>query len=194
MDAKQHHVIGQSDVLDAHRIAAAALPLPVTKLRRPRLSDGVRQAIQILVTARSAMAKDRTRTVNALTALVRRNDLGLDTRKALNTTQITEISNWRVRNEELSLSVARSEAIRLAKHVLALDEQLHNNEQHLTELVQVSEAAPLLEEKVSMPSVTACFHHSRISCGLAGRGQPHSRLLRKYGAIPAQSRRRQSPQ
>src|SRR5699024_1483931 len=69
MDAKQHRGVGKPDALDAHRIAAAALPLPTTKLRRPRLSDGVRQAIQILVTARHAMSKDRTRSINALTAL-----------------------------------------------------------------------------------------------------------------------------
>src|SRR5690625_3419961 len=44
MEATQHHGVGKSDTLDAHRIAAAALPLPMDKLRRPRLNDGVRQA------------------------------------------------------------------------------------------------------------------------------------------------------
>lgn len=45
MDAKQRRGVGKSDALDAHRIAAAALPLAVEKLRQPRLNDGVRQAI-----------------------------------------------------------------------------------------------------------------------------------------------------
>src|SRR5699024_7449468 len=110
MEAKQRAGVGKSDPLDAHRIAAAALPLPVEKLRRPRLNDGVRQAIQILVAARQSMTKDRTRSVNALTALVRSNELGLDARGRVSRAQIVEISKWRTRNEELSLSIARAEA------------------------------------------------------------------------------------
>lgn len=167
MDKKQYRGVGKSDALDAHRIAAAALPLPVEKLRHPRLSSGVRRAIQILVTARNSLTTDRTRTVNALTALLRNNDLGLDARKALSKTQIAEVSTWRSRNEELSLSIARAEAIRLAKHILALDKQLADNEQHLDELIQVSEAAPLLEEPgVATISAARCLtawsHHGRI--------------------------------
>ncbi len=136
--------------------------------RRPRLSDGVRQAIQILVTARNAMSKDRTRSINALTALVRSNALGLDARAALNKTQLLEVSTWRVRKEELSVSIARAEAIRLAKHVLELDAQLATNEQQLDELVRISEAAPLLEEKgfqaISAAKCLAAWsHHGRIS-------------------------------
>ncbi len=168
IEAKQHYGIGKSDALDAHRIAAAALPLPVNKLRRPRLNDGVRQAIRILVTARQSMTKDRTRTVNALTALLRSNDLGCDARKALSKTQIVEVSKWRSRNEELSLSIARGEAIRLAKHVLELDTQLADNERQLTELVHISEAAPLLEETgfqaISAAKCLAAWsHHGRIT-------------------------------
>src|SRR5699024_1848356 len=88
MDTKQRYGVGKSDTLDAHRIAAAALPVPVDKLRRPRLNDGIRQAIQILVTARNAITKDRTRSINALSALLRSNNLGMDARKALNKAQV----------------------------------------------------------------------------------------------------------
>src|SRR5699024_10938364 len=123
MDATQHRGVGKSDDLDAHRIAAAALPFPVDKVRRPRLNNGVRQAIRILVAARDAMTTDRTRAVNALTALLRSNDLGMDARKTLVKTQIVEVSKWRTRNEELSMSVARAEAVRLAKHATDLEEQ-----------------------------------------------------------------------
>lgn len=45
------------------------------------------------------------------------------------------------------MSIACTEAIRLAKHILDLGDQLKSNEQRLDELVKVSEAAPLLEEK-----------------------------------------------
>lgn len=124
----------------------------MNKLRRPRLNDGVRQTISILVTARNAMARDRTRSVNALTAILRSKDLGLDARKALSRTQISEVSKWRDRNEELSLPVARAEAIRLAKHIRELDGQLTENKGQLEELVKVSQATPLLQEKASKPS------------------------------------------
>ena len=168
MDAKQHRGVGKSDALDAHRIATAALPLPVEKLRRPRLNNGVRQAIQVLVTARESMTKERTRTINQLTALVRNNDLGLDARSALSKIQIAEVSKWRRRNEELSRSIVRAEAIRLAKRVDEIDEHLTTNEKQLAELVQVSEAAPLMQETgfgsiSAAKCLTAWSHHGRIS-------------------------------
>ena len=78
MDAR--HGAGKSDPLDAHRIAAAVLPLEEQQLRQPRLNEGVRAALRILVTARESMTTERTRAVNALTALLRVNDLGLDAR------------------------------------------------------------------------------------------------------------------
>ena len=167
MDAKQNRGVGKSDALDAHRIAMATLPLAVEKLRRPRLNEGIRQGLRVLVTARNSMAKDRTRSVNALNALARSNDLGIDARKKLTPTQIEKINRWREREEELSVSIARAEAIRLAKHVLDLDEHLKSNEEKLDELVKVSEAAPLLQEK-GFGAVTAakCFvawsHEGRV--------------------------------
>lgn len=147
MDAKKRRGVGKSDALDAHQIAAATLGLPVQQLRRRRLGDGVRQGVRILVTARESMSKDRTRSINALNALVRSNELGIDARKALTGAQIEEVSRWRSREEELSLSIARTEAVRLARHILDLAEQLTANEKQLDELVKASEAAPLLEEK-----------------------------------------------
>ena len=100
------------------------------------------------------MAKDRTRSINALNALVRSSDLGINARKKLTPVQIEEISRWREREEELALCIVRAEAVRLAKHIRDLGEHLKSNEQKLDELVKVSEAAPLLEEK-GFQSVTA---------------------------------------
>lgn len=167
MSTKLRHGVGKSDELDAHRIAAAALPLAQDKLRLPRLNEGIRHGVQILVTARSSMTRDRTRSVNALTALLRANDLGLDARKALSATQIVEVSHWRARQEELSASIARAEAVRLARHVLELDDQLKANENQLDELVQASEAAPLLTQ-TGFKAITAAkvlvawSHHNRV--------------------------------
>lgn len=186
MDAKKRRGVGKSDALDAHQIAAATLGLPVEKLRRPRLNDGVRQGARILVTARESMSKDRTRSINALNALVRSNDLGIDARKALSGAQISQVSRWRSREEELSLSSARTEAVRLAKHLRELDDQLKANEQQLDELVKVSEAAPLLQEKgfgaiSAAKCLTAWSHEGRV------RNEAAFASLAGVSPIPASS-------
>lgn len=186
MDAKKRQGVGKSDALDAHHIAAAALPLPQEKLRRPRLNDGVRQALRILVTARDAMSTERTRSINSLTALLRTNNLGMDVRKTLSGTQIHEVSRWRAREEELSVSIARAEATRLAKRILELDDQLKANEKQLAELVQISEAAPLLQEKGFGPVTAAiCLntwsHQGRV------RNEAAYASLAGVNPIPASS-------
>jgi len=144
MDAR--HGVGKSDPLDAHRIAAAVLPLDEQHLRRPRLNEGVRAALRVLVTARDSMTTERTRAVNALTALLRVNDLGLDARKPLTGAQIADVTRWRARDEPLAASIARSEAVRLAQRVTGLDAEIKTNTTRITELVKISDAAPLLQE------------------------------------------------
>lgn len=99
---------------------AAQLPLPVEKLCRPRLNEGICQGLRILVPVRESMSKDRTRSVNALNALLRSNDLGIAARSKLTPVQIEENSRWRECEEELASSIARSEAVPLTKHVLVL--------------------------------------------------------------------------
>jgi transposase len=186
MDAKKNRGIGKSDSLDARRIAAAVLPLPVEKLRRPRLNEGIRQGLQILVTARESLSKDKTRSINALNALVRSNGLGVDARKKLTPTQVEEISRWREREEELALGIARAEAVRLAKHVLDMVEQLKSNEQKLEELVKISEAALLLEVKgfravTAAKCLVAWSHEGRV------RSEAAFACLAGVNPIPASS-------
>lgn len=168
MDARAHHGVGKSDAFDAQRIGRAVLPLDSAQLRRPRLDDGVRAALRILATARDSMTGERTRHINALTALLRVTDLGVDARKALTHAQISEVSRWRARQEELALSIARAEAIRLAKRILELDDDVEKNHDQLTELVMISEAAPLLDIKGFGPvSTAACLiawsHEGRVN-------------------------------
>jgi hypothetical protein len=95
MDALPRRGVGKSDPLDAHRIASAVLSLEEDKLRRPRMNEWVRAALRVPVSARQSMTTDRTRTVNALTALLRTNELGLDARSSLTGSQILEVSRWR---------------------------------------------------------------------------------------------------
>lgn len=161
------HGVGKSDPLDAQRIAAAALSLEEAQLRTPRMGDGVRASLRVLVSARESMTGERTRCVNALTALLRVNDLGIDARKPLTGPQVREVSRWRSRSEDLAPSVARAEATRLAKRIRALDDELAQNLTQLTELIRVSEAAPLLDEMGFGPvslaiCLTAWSHAGRI--------------------------------
>lgn len=186
MDARSQYGVGKSDTLDAHRIAVAVLPLDEAQLRRPRLNDGVRAALRILVCARESMTTDRTRAVNALIALLRVNDLGLDARKPLTGSQITEISRWRARDEPLATSIARAEAVRLANHISKLDTEINTNNGQITELVHISEAAPLLHENGFGPvtaavCLTAWSHHGRV------RSEAAFASLAGVNPIPASS-------
>ncbi|MEU6192301.1 IS110 family transposase [Streptomyces sp. NPDC047061] len=138
--------IGKSDPIDARRIAAAVLPLPEEQLRTPRMDEGVRAAAQILLTSRDGLTSERTRAVNALTALVRIADLGIDARRPLGARQIGEIARWRPREEDLAATTARTEAVRLAKRILALDTEIADNMNRIGELVDASPAAGLPEE------------------------------------------------
>ena len=186
MNAKNHHGLGKSDPLDAARIGTAVLNLTEEQLRRPRLGDGVRAALRTLVSARDSMTKERTKTVNTLTALLRIHDLGHDARKPLIPAQIATMSTWRSRKEELSQSVARAEAVRLARRIVDLNQDLKNNDTQLTELVKVSPAAPLLEETGIGPvaaaiCLTVWSHHGRV------RSQAAFAALAGVNPIPASS-------
>ena len=113
------------------------------------------------------MTRDRTLNVNALLALLRAHDLGFDARKALVPAQIATIARWRERKEPLELSIAREEAIRLARRVVEVTEQLAANQKRMTELIQQCPAAPLLERvgagAVSVATVlTAWSHPGRV--------------------------------
>ena len=154
MNARANRGVGKSDPLDAYRIAAAVLPLNAGQLRRPRKDDGVRAAVRVLVTARDNMTAERTTAVNALTALVRTVDLGIDARRPLTAKQIAEISRWRNREEDLATATGRREAVRLAGRVVALDDELKTNQASMTELVKRSHAASLLA-KTGIGPVTA---------------------------------------
>jgi transposase len=132
------------------------------------------------------MTTDRTRTVNALTALLRTNDLGLDARSSLTGSQILEVSRWRAREEPLAVSVARSEAVRLAKRIGDLDAEIKANGSRITELVEVSEAAPLLQEAGFGPvtaaiCLTAWSHQGRV------RSEAAFASLAGVNPIPASS-------
>ncbi|MEQ7009354.1 IS110 family transposase [Actinopolymorpha sp. B17G11] len=186
MDARTHRSVGKSDPLDAHRIAAAVLPLDDDQLRRPRADDGARAALRVLTTAREHMSTERTACVNALTALLRATDLGFDARKPLTNKQITEVAAWRTRTEDLALSVARAEAVRLAKRIGVLDHELADNQAQLRSLIEQSKAAPLLD-KIGIGPVTAATVYAAWSHPGRVRTEAAFAALAGVSAIPASS-------
>lgn len=145
MPKTSRHGAGKTDQLDARRIAAAVLPLDHTELRYPRADHGIRAALRILVTTRDHLTTQRTAAVNALTALLRTVDLGLDARTRLTPTQLRHITGWRPHpTDPLATATARTEATRLATHITNLDHELADNKTRITDLVHASPAAPLL--------------------------------------------------
>ena len=78
MNARANHGIGKSVPLCSRHIAAAALLLQDTQLREPRADGGLRAAVKVLLASRDHMSTERTATINALTALLRVLDLGID--------------------------------------------------------------------------------------------------------------------
>lgn len=151
---KTRYGIGKTDTVDAHRIAAAVLPLTTDYLHHPRLFEGHPVALKILLTARDEITRERTRAVNALTALVRAIDLSLDARRALSKAQIAEVAGWRSRQEPLEAPIARAEAVRLAKRIHHAETDLKTNYAAITALVADSPAAGLTRE-IGIGPVTA---------------------------------------
>ena len=78
---------GKTDTLDAVLAAWSTLAVPLRMLRDRRAGE-IQTALQVLTVARDQLNADRLRCINALTALVRSHDLGLDARRALTASQI----------------------------------------------------------------------------------------------------------
>ncbi|MEU2202730.1 IS110 family transposase [Isoptericola sp. NPDC019482] len=186
MNARAHRGVGKSDPLDAHRIAAAVLPLDLDQLRHPRSDDPARVGLRILTTARDQMTTERTASINALTALLRVMDLGLDARRALTRTQILQVSRWRSRSEDIAATTARAESLRLATRILQLEADLDSNTKAITGLIQQSPARVLLEEPGIGP-VTAAI--SMIAWSHEGRLRDEAAFASLAGVnpIPASS-------
>jgi transposase len=132
------------------------------------------------------MSGERTSNINALTGLVRSNDLGLEAQRPLTTKQVDEVSKWRTRSEDLGATTARAEAARLAKRVLALDEELTANQAQLNQHISETPAAGLLDQTGIGPVTAAVVlaawsHHGRV------RSEGAFACLAGVNPIPASS-------
>lgn len=179
MGSADRRGVGKTDDLDAARIARSVLSVDIDRLRRPR-ADGSRVAMRVLVVAREQMTCERTRAVNALTALVRTVELGVDARKSLAYSQITAIATWRARSEDATTATCRAEAVRLAKRIRALDSELIDNRKSLDELVKTN--APELTAAVGVGAVVAAT--VLIAWSHAGRVRSEAAFASLVGTCP----------
>ena len=154
---------GKSDPIDAELIARSVLAVDLTRLRDPRHDHGIRAAIRVLIAGREHLNVQRTATINALTALVRTADLGVDARRPLTSVQIVSLASTRMRKEDIAIAVARGEARRMARQVRALDADLKSNRKQLETLVADTDAARLTTEPgistITVATVIASFSH-----------------------------------
>lgn len=84
---------GKTDALDAVLAARSSLVMPLTMLRDRRAGEA-HMALRVLTVAREHLNVERVRCINALTAVVRTHDLGIDARKALSSEHISTIAGW----------------------------------------------------------------------------------------------------
>lgn len=161
-----HH--GKSDALDAEAAARAVLGRQIHHLAKPR-QTGRRAALRVLLASRSILDQQRTANRNALLALLRSVDLGIDARRPLTDTQVRTIAGWRTSRSVAHhdpFTIARREARRLAHAIVDHGELLKQNHR---ELHQLSEAlAPGLQDQPGVGPVTAAIiicaysHHGRV--------------------------------
>lgn len=143
---------GKTDTLDAITAARSTLIMESKSLRDRRAGE-LQTALKVLTVAREQMNADRLRSINALTALLRTHDLGIDARKALTRSQITAVAAWRRRDEALGIATARADAVRHARRIAELDSDLKANRERVTALV--TQTVPALLEMTGIGAVTA---------------------------------------
>ena len=172
---------GKSDPIDAELAARHLLTLGDGDRSLPRDTTGDRAALQVLLTGRRARTTQRTATSNALTALLRTHELGIDARKPLTPTQIRQIAAWRGRPSEPAWQATiRAEAVSLAHAIQIKDAELASNLKTLRHHV-TSITGWLLDEPgigpVSAAQILASWSHP-------GRIRSEAAFARLAGVAP----------
>jgi transposase len=141
---KRERGSGKNDRIDAVAAARGSLSKRLDQLADARAGQ-ISATLQVLLTARNSMTSERTRAVNALNALLRVHDLGVDARRKASRPTIRTIAAWRTRSESLSAATARAEAIRLARRILEFDAEVKQNTASLRAVITEANQAVLLD-------------------------------------------------
>ena len=184
-----HH--GKSDAPDAEAAARGVLGREFDRLAKPRQA-GHRAALRVLLASRSILDQQRTANRNALLALLRSVDLGIDARKPLTDAQVRTIASWRTNRSGAHrdpLAIAKREARRLASSVVEQGELLKQNHRELHQLAEA--LAPGLQDQPGVGPVTAAIiicaysHHGRV------RSEAAFAALGGIAPVPASSGNKQ---
>lgn len=160
---------GQSknDSIDAFKAARNVLACQVDHLADARNGETVRM-LQVLLASRDRLTTESTRAINALVALLRVHDLGFDARRKPTLTQVRHIARWHLppTSSLTALTVAKTEAVALARRIVELHDQIHTNEQQLQQIVTNTEANLLTQVGIGPVTaaviITARSHEGRL--------------------------------
>lgn len=121
---------------------------------------------------------------NALNALVREINLGVDALKALSDRQVTEISSWRERpTDDVAHRYARQEAVRLATAVREADRLLKENKNELAALDE--EPAPGFQAQPGLGPVSV--EAVLVAYSYRGRIRSETAFAAMAGVAPLQA-------
>lgn len=157
-----HH--GKSDALDAESAARMAMTRQLDHIPQPR-ATGQRTVLRTLLSARKLLDHQRTANRNALLALLRSVDLGIDARKSLSQALVRQLAATRPDPRD-PLYLCRREVRRLARTVLEQEELLKENSHDLEQIIE--QLAPGLQDIPGLGPVTAAIlvcaysHHGRL--------------------------------
>lgn len=180
---------GKSDPIDAHLAALHTLRLDAERLPTPR-ADGDREAMRILLSARSELSTTRTRQVNPLRALLLTGDEKDRTlaRGTLTEARLSQIARRRgSTTDPVDVQVRRAESRRLATAIQQGGHELKANRKQLAQLV--TGFAPDLLDKFGVGPVSAA--QAIVSWSHRGRCRNEAAFAALAGAspIPASSGR-----
>jgi transposase len=174
---------GKSDPADAARAARDALA--AGKHAQPR-SDGTREALRILLAARSQATHARTAAVNTFKALIlgAPDDLRQHLRGLSTPRQTARCRTLRVHpSQPLAEQVLRAELRRLATHIRAWDRELRASKTQLRHLA--TQMMPVLLDQPGVGPVSAA--QLLVSWSHPGRCRSEAAFATLAGASPLQA-------
>lgn len=173
---------GKSDQIDAHAIARAVLAADTATLPTPR-ADADREALRILLRARTDMTDAHTAATNRLKALLLTGD---DTdrrlaRGALTLTALTSLTRRRShRGDDTATTTRRGELTRLARTLTRLHHDLTSNRKARTDILD--QLTPELLHTTGIGPVTAA--QAVVSWSHPGRVRDDAAFAALAGTCP----------
>ncbi|MDK2899335.1 MAG: transposase [Patescibacteria group bacterium] len=160
---------GKTDLIDSRLAATSVLSLPIAKLAMPRTGNE-RKALRILLGARRNLVTQQTMNKNALMALIRSIELGIDARKPLTASDYKMIVAWRIKCDTNSVDwlTAKHEVKRLAIGIVNADTELDKNKLALTDII--NKIVPNMLDQPGIGPVSL----AQVICSYSYKGRIHS--------------------